>query len=103
MIIVAGLPASGKTTLAKKLGSNKKILEYDSIAKQFGSYEELVQCNSGQETIYKVRESELYNAYHDPTLIHFFGPGKLWNKNCNHTYKHIGFIMLKCRDFIMKF
>lgn len=41
MIIVAGLPASGKTTLAKKLGSNKKILEYDSIAKQFGSYEEL--------------------------------------------------------------
>ncbi len=39
MLLVAGLPASGKSTLAKKLGG--KILEYDTLAKKFGSYNEL--------------------------------------------------------------
>lgn len=39
MLLVAGLPASGKSTLAKKLGG--KILEYDSLVEKFGSYEEL--------------------------------------------------------------
>ena len=39
MIIVAGLPSSGETTLAGRIG--KRILEFDSIACQFGSYEEL--------------------------------------------------------------
>lgn len=38
-IILAGLPSSGKSTLARKLGS--RILEYDSIALKFGTYEEL--------------------------------------------------------------
>ena len=41
MIIICGLPASGKSTLAKKIGHNKRILEYDFIARQFGSYKEL--------------------------------------------------------------
>ena len=38
-ILIAGLPASGKSTLARKLGD--RILEFDSIAEKFGSYEEL--------------------------------------------------------------
>ena len=78
-------------------------MPYKYTVPLFGSYEELVQCNSGQETIYKVRESELYNAYHDPTLIHFCGPKNYGVKILIILINRIGFIMLKCRDFIMKF
>ena len=38
-ILISGLPASGKSTLARRLGD--RILEFDSIAEKFGSYEEL--------------------------------------------------------------
>lgn len=38
-ILIAGLPASGKSILAKKLKG--KILEFDDIALKFGSYDEL--------------------------------------------------------------
>ena len=39
--LIAGPPASGKTTLAKMLGGD--VLEFDSIARQFGSYKELYE------------------------------------------------------------
>ena len=38
-LLIAGLPASGKSVLARKF--KDKILEFDSIAEKFGSYEEL--------------------------------------------------------------
>lgn len=37
--LISGLPASGKSSLAKSLGG--KVLEFDSIVKKFGSYEEM--------------------------------------------------------------
>lgn len=39
--LIAGPPASGKSTLARLLGEG--VLEFDSIARQFGSYEELYE------------------------------------------------------------
>ena len=67
--------------------NNIQIMPYKYAVPPLSSYEELVKYNSEQESMYKVSESELYQAYHDPTLLHFFGPNKLWNKNCNHTYR----------------
>ena len=40
-VLICGLPASGKSTLARRLGD--RILEFDSIAEKFGSYEELIE------------------------------------------------------------
>lgn len=40
-VLICGLPASGKSTLARRLGG--RILEFDSIAEKFGSYEELIE------------------------------------------------------------
>lgn len=40
-VLISGLPASGKSTLARRLGG--RILEFDSIAEKFGSYEELIE------------------------------------------------------------
>ncbi len=51
-ILIAGLPASGKSTLARKLGD--RILEFDSIAEKFGSYEEL-----NEERILAIRHFQL--------------------------------------------
>ena len=74
-------------------------MPYKYVVPSLASYEELVKTNSEQETIYKVSESELYNAYHDPTLIHFFGPVKLWNKKFNHIYKPYWFHYAKMSGF----
>ena len=40
-VLICGLPASGKSTLARRLGG--RILEFDSIAEKFGSYAELIE------------------------------------------------------------
>ena len=88
-----------QTAINAMCNKNIQIMSYKYVVPPLSSYEELVKCNSGQETMYKVSESELYNAYHDPTLIHFFGPGKLWNKNCNHTYKPYWFHYAKMSGF----
>ena len=39
MVIVAGLPASGKSTFARRLGG--RVLEFDSFAESLGSYADL--------------------------------------------------------------
>ena len=88
-----------QTAINAICNNNIQIMQYKYTVPLFGSYEELVQCNSGQETIYKIRESELYNAYHDPTLIHFCGPKKLWSKNFNHAYKLYWFHYAKMSGF----
>ena len=88
-----------QTAINAMCNKNIQIMSYKYVVPPLSSYEELVKYNSGQETMYKVSESELYNAYHDPTLIHFFGPGKLWNKNCNHTYKPYWFHYAKMSGF----
>ena len=41
----------------------------------------------------------MYNAYHDPTLVHFFGGNKLWNKNCNLPYRPYWFYYAKMTGF----
>lgn len=38
-VLICGLPASGKSTLARRLGG--RILEFDFLAEKFGSYGEL--------------------------------------------------------------
>ena len=43
-LLICGLPASGKSTLASKLaGNGRSVLEWDAFVKQFGSPEELAE------------------------------------------------------------
>ena len=76
-----------QTAINAICNNNTQILSYKYVVPPLSSYEELIKYNNGQESMYRVSESELYQAYHDPTIIHFFGPYKLWNKNFNHFYR----------------
>lgn len=53
MLLVAGLPASGKTTFARNVASSGGILEFDDIAAKYGSYADLNEERGIAEAIFK--------------------------------------------------
>lgn len=52
MIMVCGLPASGKSTYAASLGI--RVLEYDSFAERLGSYDELEEERSAVDRLFSL-------------------------------------------------
>ncbi len=69
MILVAGLPASGKSTLAQSLAPNKSILEFDSLAIEYGSYADLNEERSQAERIFvnrirAIKPSIVVDSFH---------------------------------------
>ena len=59
--------------------NNTQILPYKYAV--FQDYENLVQINKAQDSMYRVSESELYEAFHNTAILHYPGPNKPWNKN----------------------
>ena len=88
-----------QTAINSMCNNNIQIMPYKYVVPPLPSYEDFVQYNSEQEPMYKVNESELYNAYHNPTLIHYFGTTKPWSKNCKKAYKPYWFHYAKMSGF----
>ena len=59
--------------------NNIQILPYKYAV--FQIYEDLVEINKAQDSMYRVSESELYEAFHNTAILHYPGPNKPWNKN----------------------
>ena len=57
-LLICGLPASGKSTIAKTLSKENgglKILEWDDLVKDFGSMEELMEERDLAQRIFHLR------------------------------------------------
>ena len=77
--------------------NNIQILPYKYAV--FQIYEDLVEINKAQDSIYKVSESELYQAYHNSAILHFPGPDKPWNKNFKHVSRAYWWYYAKMSGF----
>lgn len=67
--------------------NNIQVMPYKYAVFAFNSFSELLSFNNEQDNKYKFNESELYEAYHNPTLLHFFGGCKPWNKDYLSHFK----------------
>ena len=59
--------------------NNIQIMPFKYVHFAFDSFEKLVELNNEQKPQYRVTESELKQAYDDPTLLHYFAYYKPWN------------------------
>ena len=64
--------------------NNIQILPYKYGSFAFNSFEELVIFNNEQNEKYRFKVSDLYKAFNSPTLLHFPGYKKPWDKNCEN-------------------
>jgi len=67
--------------------NNIQILPYKYSIFALNSFKELVMINNNQKPKYRFNKSELYKAYHNPTLVHFFWKYKPWNKKYSGFHK----------------
>jgi lipopolysaccharide biosynthesis glycosyltransferase len=67
--------------------NNIQVMPYKYAVFAFNSFSQLLSYNNMQDNKYKFNESELYEAYHNPTLLHFFGGYKPWKKNYLSPFK----------------
>ena len=61
--------------------NNTQILPYKYSRFAHNSFQRLIILNNEQKEKYRLNESELMKEYSNPTLIHFAGRSKPWNKN----------------------
>ena len=62
--------------------NNIQILSYKYAGFAFESYEKLLNFNNNQTEKFKYNESELNQSFYDPTLLHFPGYTKPWERKC---------------------
>ena len=62
--------------------NNIQILSYKYACFAFYRYENLTTFNNNQNEKNRYNESELNQCFYDPTLLHFPGYVKPWDKNC---------------------
>ena len=67
--------------------NNTQILSYKYGASAFNNYKELLDFNNGQNSKYKYSISELNQSFYDPTLLHFPGFVKPWQRGCKFPQK----------------
>ena len=67
--------------------NNTQILSYKYGAFAFNNYKELLDFNNGQNSKYKYSISELNQSFYDPTLLHFPGFVKPWQRGCKFPQK----------------
>ena len=58
--------------------NNIQIIPYKYATFAFNSFQDFINLNNGQNPKYRFNESELYQAYHEPTFLHFLGNKKPW-------------------------
>ena len=64
--------------------NNIQILSYKYASFAFSSKEKLNYFNNNQSKLYRYNESELNQSFYDPTLLHFPGYVKPWEKKCSN-------------------
>ena len=76
-----------QTAINALCNDNIQIIPYKYNSFAMSLYEGLLDINNGQNPMYKFNESEIFQAYHDPTLVHFLGERKPWLKEYPSVYK----------------
>ena len=69
--------------------NNTQILPYKYGIFAFDSINQLIDLNNKQDIMYKFNESELIQAFNEPTLFHYYNGRKPWSnsyKNFNRVY-----------------
>lgn len=67
--------------------NNIQILSLKYASFVFNSYEDLIKYNNEQKDIYKYNGTELNQSFYEPTLIHFPGIIKPYEKKCRSIQK----------------
>ena len=67
--------------------NNTQVLPYKYSSFAFDSYEKIVKFNNEHTEEYRFNESELQQAFYSPTIIHFPGYVKPWDKDCKKIRK----------------
>ena len=82
------LKLADQTAINGVCHNNIQIISYKYMTYALNSFQDLVRMNNEQNPKYRFNESELNQAYYDPTFLHFFGGNKPWNYNYrNNIYK----------------
>ena len=76
-----------QTAINAVCSNNIQVISYKYNAYVLNSYNDLVKINNGQNLIYRYKEYEIYQAYHEPTFFHFCGPCKPWRRSCGNFNK----------------
>ena len=85
--INAGILLMDLKTMREK-SIEKKLRDFIAThVLKLNSYNDLVKINNGQNLIYRYKEYEIYQAYHEPTFFHFCGPCKPWRRSCGNFNK----------------
>ena len=64
--------------------NNTQVLSYKYASFVFNSYDELLQFKNKQNEKYKYIDNELNESFYNPTLIHFPGYTKPWERKCTN-------------------
>ena len=64
--------------------NNTKVLPYKYASFAFDSFNQLAEINNQQDIMYKFNESELNQAFNEPTLLHYAGLDKPWKKDAKN-------------------
>ena len=75
-----------QTAINAVCNNNLQIISYKYNLYPMNSYKRLVEINNEQKPIYRFNESELYQAYHEPTFVHFYGDSKPWKRPNSSLY-----------------
>ena len=67
--------------------NNIQVLPYKYSCFAFDSYDKIVTFNNKQNEAYRFDETELKEAFYSPTIIHFPGYIKPWDKKCTNMRK----------------
>ena len=65
----------------------------------FDKYENMVKYNNRQDKRYRYSEAELQQAYYEPTLLHYVGWTKPWDRGNNIKYSEYWWYYAKLTDF----
>ena len=65
----------------------------------FDKYENMVRYNNRQDKRYRYSEAELQQAYYEPTLLHYVGWVKPWDRGNNIKYSEYWWYYAKLTDF----
>lgn len=63
---------------------NIQILPYKYGSFAYGSFEKFVIFNNEQNEKYRFNITDLYKAFNSPTLLHYAGYTKPWDKDCEN-------------------
>ena len=76
-----------QTAMNAVCANNIQILSYKYASFSFDTYDSLVEFNNEQNEKYRYSEFELKQSFYDPTLLHYPGWVKPYDKRCTNRKK----------------